>query len=543
VVAIVASNLMDSAYPKFPLPLAQIGFGVLIALTPFDMKLTIDPELFMGILIAPILFRESEEADILALWRIRKTVLFMVFGLVFVTVFVIGFSVHSLVPTIPLAACFCLGAALGPTDAIAVSSVSGRVEIGDRIMNILKGEFLINDASGVISFNFAAIALVTGSFSLIDASREFLILCAGGLAIGLAISFVKALSLKFLNRASRRNSAAFMLIELLTPLLCFFVAEKLGFSGILAAVIAGCRQALSVRRLEKFEAEFATLKKSVWGMITMVFNSFIFILLGLSLPTIIETVIRVDDYSLGFSALVGLFATFVLYAVRFVGVFIGARGMKEKNGKERLRNLAILTLSGVKGTVSLATAFSLPYALYGGKLFEHRSFLLFVVACVIIYSLIISTVFLPIIARTKRPRRRKSVHARIIRDVIGMVGDPDSACAKAVVMTLNRRAMQLEYDAPEDDQKKMTESIQREFVTREVIDEYDREIKRCFYLERQKLDEYIADGRVDEEEADEIRVQINTLENYAIRNVQSDAALRLYIMKKKRKRLTPRKKK
>jgi hypothetical protein len=138
--------------------------------------------------------------------------------------------------------------------------------------------------------------------------------------------------------------------------------------------------------------------------------------------------------------------------------------------------------------------------------------------------------------------RRKSVHARIIRDVIGMVGDPDSACTKAVVMTLNRRAMQLEYDAPEDDQKKMTESIQREFVTREAIDEYDREIKRCFYLERQKLDEYIADGRVDEEEADEIRVQINTLENYAIRNVQSDAALRLYIMKKKRKRLTHRKK-
>ncbi|MDR2163268.1 MAG: sodium:proton antiporter [Clostridiales Family XIII bacterium] len=647
VVAIVVSNLMDSAYPKFPLPLAQIGCGVLIALTPFDAKITINPELFMGLLVAPLLFRESEETDIAALWKVRKTVIFLAFGLVFVTVFVIGYSVHSLGPAIPLAACFCLGAALGPTDAIAVSSVSNRIQIGDRIMNLLKGEFLINDASGVIAFNFAALALVTGSFSMINAGTEFLLLCAGGLGIGMAVASVKSFALRSLRGASIRNAAAFMLIEILTPFLCFFVAEGIGVSGIIAAVTAGSRQMFAVRKLERFEAEFATLKKSVWEMITVVFNSFIFILLGLSLPSIIKAVVYVEDYSIGFAIGVGLFATGVMFAVRFLGVAVGARGLGGKDPKEKLRDWAILTLSGVKGTVSLATAFSLPLALYGGEVFGHRDFLLFVTACAIIVSLVISTIFLPIIAKPKRPRRTGNMYARIIRDVVREVGASGGEYADAIVIYLKRRARQLEYEGLGVEQRREADEIKREFAEREVrllekqrkdgeiteaeyedcrmilhiitvmqdgspakqyynrmrfafrligrakgvkpgvcggddtalsarvrsifwsntgrigallerkysggkddilarviegrvdvavlvmeryygktlrrrLDEdYDREVKRCFGLERRKLDEYLNEGRISEDEADEIRVQINTLEIYAIRDLQS----------------------
>ncbi|MDR1496381.1 MAG: sodium:proton antiporter, partial [Clostridiales Family XIII bacterium] len=467
VVAIVVSNLMDSAYPRFPLPLAQIACGVLIALTPFDAKITINPELFMGLLIAPLLFRESEETDIVALWRLRRTVIFMVFGLVFVTVFVIGFAVHSLVPAIPLAACFCLGAALGPTDAIAVSTVSNRIEINDRIMNILKGEFLINDASGVISFNFAALALVTGSFSILDAGLEFLLLCAGGLVVGFVVSAIKSFALKNLNRASVRNSAAFMLIEILTPFVCFFVAEGLGVSGIIAAVTAGCRQALSVRSIERFEAEFASLKKSVWNMITVVFNSFIFMLLGLSLPSIIRSVVTVEDFPLGFSLGVGVFATGVLFAVRFVGVAVGARGIGEKEPKEKLRGWIILTLSGVKGTVSLATAFSLPLALYGGEVFAYRNFLLLVTSCVIILSLTISTILLPLIAKPKRHRRKDSVYVDIIRDVIPEIESSCASCTQAVALQMRQRARQLEFEELGAEQKREVGVIKKEFTESE----------------------------------------------------------------------------
>jgi CPA1 family monovalent cation:H+ antiporter len=643
---------MDSAYPRFPLPLAQICCGVLIALTPFNETITINPELFMGLLIAPLLFRESEETDIAALWKIRKTVIFMVFGLVFVTVFIIGFSVHSLVPAIPLAACFCLGAALGPTDAIAVSTVSGRIEISDRIMNILKGEFLINDASGVISFNFAALALVTGAFSALDAGKEFLLLCAGGLAVGFVIASIKSFALKNLRRASVRNSAAFMLIEILTPFICFFVAEGFGVSGIIAAVTAGSRQAFNIHRIERFEAEFATLKKSVWNMITVVFNSFIFILLGLSLPSIIKSVVSVEDYSLSFSIGVGIFATVMLFAVRFVGVAIGARDIGEKDPKEKLRGWIILTLSGVKGTVSLATAFSLPLVLAGGERFAHRDFLLFVTACVIILSLIISTVFLPLIAKPKRKKRRDNIYANIIRDTIPEIESSCEVCAQSVAIQLRQRARQLEYEELGAEQKREVGAIRKEFAEREfalltqqrdsgeitedeyedchriltlinmiqngstlrqlfnrllfalkllnspggakrkagerrltdydrihalfwantgkigttleskyrgndqfvlsriierridiatmVMDryygasagralgeEYDRLIKRGFDLERRKLDEYLEEGRVNEDDADDLRIQINNLETYAIRDVQSDMRRRV----------------
>jgi CPA1 family monovalent cation:H+ antiporter len=649
IVAIVFSNLMDSAFPKLPLPLIQIACGVAIALTPLDTEMSIDPELFMGVLIAPLLFREAEEADIPGMWRLRKTVVFMVFGLVFLTVFIVGFSVHSVVPEIPLAACFCLGSALGPTDAIAVSSVSNRIEIGGKVMNILKGEFLINDATGVISFNFAALALVTGAFSLFDAGISLLILCSGGIAVGLVIGQVKNYAVRTLKRASIRSSAAFMLIEILTPFLCFFLAEHLGVSGIIAAVTAGTAQAFRVHRLEKFEAEFASLKKSAWEMITVVFNSFIFILLGLQLPSMVESVSESPWYSVGFAMVVGLFATVLLFAVRFVGVVIGARDIGESRLKERFRSWALLTLSGVKGTVSLATAFSLPLVIQGNSEFIHRDILLLITACAIIYSLIISTTLLPLIAKPKPLVCQNCTYVRIIRDVIPLIREQGGQSADAVVIHLKRRARELEYEDMEKSERKALIALRREFFQRELVllekrhkdgilaegeyaiyhrllsiiagmtegslfsrgikvmtfafrsksssarefakwinesrmndgqireifwqdtseigdmllreygeemesiisrvieeridlmsdvmerafgehigihlhEEYDRAILRCFDLERSILSKYIADGIVSDEEAHSIRVDINTLETFAIEDYHNDAA-------------------
>ncbi|MDR1816080.1 MAG: sodium:proton antiporter [Clostridiales Family XIII bacterium] len=659
-IAIVFSNLMDSAWPKFPLPLLQICCGVVIALTPLKTMETIDPELFMGLLIAPLLFRESEEADMLALWKIRKTVIFMVFGLVFLTVFVIGFTVNSLVPEVPLAACFALGAILGPTDAIAVATVSNRIQIDARIMNILKGEFLINDASGVISFNFATLALVTGTFSLFDATIEFFLLCVGGFVVGWIIETVKEYFLRTLKRGGIRNTAAFMLVEILTPFLCFFLAEEFHVSGIIAAVTAGSMQAFRIHKLEKFEAEFTTLKKSIWEMITVVFNSFIFILLGLQLPRIIQNVMLVPAYSIGFAMLVGLFATGVLFAVRFVGVVFGAREIHENEMKERLRSWLILTLSGVKGTVSLATAFALPLIFDNGKVFVHRDFLLFVTACVIVYSLVISTSLLPVIAKPKKHVRRNHAHIAILEEVIPVVEKSGNTCANAVAIHLKKRIRELEYEDFGEDERKFAQTLRSEFIAREMTllekqrkngditqdeyavyfhlfavsaamqegtalrryvnrmrfqlrlsgktadamrkgamdkvsgrriqeifwantgeiadeidkkygkrddkilsrlveervevatavmeraygeslqqrlhEEYNREILQGFALEREILAQHIADGKVSAREADEIRVEINKLETFAIESVQSDVTRRLVVSRANKRR-------
>ena len=608
---IVLSNILDSAFPSFPLPLIQIGLGVIIALTPLDIRLELEPEIFMGVLIAPLLYREAEEADLAALWRVRREVIFMVFGLVFVTVFVIGFSVNYFAVTIPLAACFCLGGILGPTDPIAVKSVSGRIHIDKQVMSILKGESLINDATGVIAFNFAALALVTGQFSVGQAALKFVVFCAGGLAVGLLVSFVKNLIMRSLKRARIHNAAAFVIIDMLVPFLCFFIAEAAGASGIIAAVTAGTRQALLMRHVDIFEARFSVIKNSFWDMISLVFNSFIFILLGLELPVIVPDLHEKAGFSVGFAMSIGLLATGVMFAVRFVGVTVAARGLPGETKMERVRNRIVLTLSGVKGTVSLATAFALPLFIAGGQVFRERNMLLFITACAIIYSLVIAIVVLPLIAKPRVREVKKYGFITVLQDTIERL-EEDDGFSEAVVLRLKRRLDELEAGGgkgsdgkgsdgkgsdgkggggqaggkpeagggkgsggkgsggkgsdgkegggqaggkPEAgrgkggrkkkaDERNAHEAerqliIQKAMVgelTEEEFAAYNRQLKECFVIEREVLAGYVRDGLISEEESDEIRVEINTLENFTIEEIQDNIAARLLIRGRNRRR-------
>ena len=466
---IVLSNVLDSALPSFPLPIIQIGLGALIAVLPFEITIDLKPEIFMGVLIAPLLYREAEEADLVSLWKVRKEVVFMVFGLVFATVFVIGFSAKYFIAAIPLAACFCLGGILGPTDAIAVNSVSNRIDIDAKVMSILKGEFLINDASGVIAFNFAALALTTGAFSIGQASLSFLYICLGGLVVGLLVEAAKNYIVRSLKRNQIRNAAAFMIIELLVPFLCFFIANAVGASGILAAVTAGTRQAFLIRRLDIFEARFAVIKKSLWDMISLVFNSFIFILLGLELPVILANFYKGANYSIGFTMKIGLLVTCVMFAIRYIGIVIAARGLPGENRKERTRNRVVLTLSGVKGTVSLATAFALPVIIAGGRLFkEERDMLLLVAACAIIYSLVIATVLLPIIAKTRIRKVGNEGRIAVLKSAIERVQQTDSDYREAIVVRLNRRQRELELEVHGKPGMRRYRQIRNEFFSAEM---------------------------------------------------------------------------
>ena len=184
-VAVLASSLIDQIIPRVSLPLIQIVIGLLIAVVAGgEVEVTLDPELFLVMFIAPLLYDEAKHADKQALWRERKPVLSLAIGLVVATTLVIGFLLNAFVPSIPLAAAFALGAALGPTDAVAVSSLSKQVDIPKRQASMLKGELLLNDASGIVSFQFAIAAVVTGSFSLVDAGVDFLVEFVGGLLLG-----------------------------------------------------------------------------------------------------------------------------------------------------------------------------------------------------------------------------------------------------------------------------------------------------------------------------------------------------------------------
>ena len=187
IAVVLASAVLDQLIPRVSLPLIQIACGVVVALLARGrISIALNPELFLVLFIAPLLFHEARVADKVSLWKNRRSMLSYAIGLVVAIVLFVGFAMNALVPSIPLAAAFALGAALGPTDPVAVASISKHADIDARQQTTLQGESLLNDASGIVSFQFAVAAVVTGTFSAAEAIGEFCIEFFGALAIGIA---------------------------------------------------------------------------------------------------------------------------------------------------------------------------------------------------------------------------------------------------------------------------------------------------------------------------------------------------------------------
>ncbi|MDR2295867.1 MAG: sodium:proton antiporter [Clostridiales Family XIII bacterium] len=475
--AIVLSNILGSLFPMLPLTLIQIIFGCLMALLMPEFKLYLEPELFMILVIAPLLFREADEADIHSLWALRKTVFLMAFILVFITVFAVGGAVNLLIPGIPAAACFALGAILGPTDAVAVFSLSSRIKIHENLKNVLKGEGLINDASGLIAFRFAVAALLTGGFSLYMAFKDLLLASLGGVLVGFVLSSVERWAVDVLKRLSVRSTGAYMLIEIMMPFLCYMFAEEFGMSGVLAAVVAGARQTPPLRKADLSEAEFGIAKSVTWDMITFTLNSLVFLLLGLQLPGIFAEVWSDPAYTHFFLLLCAALVTLILLAVRFFSLAVFAIDVVGDTIRVKLKNTLLLTLSGVKGAVSLATAFALPLSYGNGLYFPYRSLLLFITAGAIILSLLVALILLPIIADSvKRDNSESDMRIALLREVIvqlkeqfhGKAGGAKSAAARAVVKNYKERIRGIEDAEYDRREKKAVRSLWRFMYRTEI---------------------------------------------------------------------------
>ena len=466
-ITIIASSIIHHIWPKLPLQLIQIVFGVILALISNKTKIELEPEIFMVLIIAPLLYREAQEADIASLWRTRRQVFLLAFPLVFITMFAVGFAVHLLLPNLPWAICFAVGAILGPTDLVAVSSLGRRFKINDKVSNILKGEGLINDASGLVAFRFAIGVFLAGSFSLADASWQLFYVAIGGVLIGLIIATIKRQLTLYLRHFSVEHTTTYVLIELIIPFLAYELAEALGTSGILAAVAAGTRQAMVMRRTGLFEAELRAAKESAWQLVTFVLNGLVFLLLGLQLPHIIE---EIHDYhEHGWLYLVGviLTAAAMLMVVRFFSVWTFTGRELGKKLRERLRNISVLTLSGIKGTVSLSMALSLPIFMADGSIFADRPLLILITAGVIIFLLLLALITLPLIAEPKE-RPAGDIRVKIIRAVIARLSQEPGQNCNYVIASYRRRMHELIFDNYSPDDKKSLAKIRNKLFRAEV---------------------------------------------------------------------------
>lgn len=261
--AVSLSNLVNRFIPSVSVPIIQIVLGIVITWLPLHYELKLNPELFLLLFIAPLLFNDGRHADKEALWKLKKPILLLALGLVFVTVGVMGYFLNWLLPVIPLAASFALAAALAPTDAVAVGALEQKVRIPHRTMQILEGESLINDASGLVSFQFAVAAMVTGVFSFKSAGLSFISISLGGVVLGLLLTLVKYGVVKWLRRLGMENVTLHMLIEILTPFLIFMAAEELGVNGILAVVAAGIAHSFGYKKMNPEVAKLRIVSKSL----------------------------------------------------------------------------------------------------------------------------------------------------------------------------------------------------------------------------------------------------------------------------------------
>ncbi|RWP88409.1 MAG: Na+/H+ antiporter [Mesorhizobium sp.] len=392
---------------RVPLPVLQIAIGAALAWPVRGIHVEINPELFLLVFIPPLLFGDAYGAPKRELMALRRPILDLAIGLVFFTIVGFGYALHWLVPSIPLVVAFALAAVLSPTDAVAVSSIVDRNVVPARLMHILEGESLLNDASGLVMFRFAVAAVLTGSFSLAAASLSFLYAVAMGILIGVAALFVAAKLLQLLNRIGGVPAEAQVLVMVLLPFIAYLGAEHVGASGILAAVTAGLLTGGSgVFRFLGVSARMQTM--SLWTTLSFVFNGALFIVLGLQLPDIIR---HVPPELMSLHPIIQPAATVIaltlcLIALRFLWIWVGdiAAGIAARLGKRKVEPFGLRvrlagSVAGVRGAITLAGILSLPLAMPDGSPFPARDLVIFLAAGVIICSLVIASLALPTIAR------------------------------------------------------------------------------------------------------------------------------------------------
>ncbi|UVM28553.1 Na+/H+ antiporter [Pseudomonas sp. B21-021] len=414
------SRLVGRVIP-LPLPLVQIAAGALLAWPTLGLHVALDPELFLFLFLPPLLFSDGWRMPKRELWRLRGPVLTLAVGLVLFTVVGAGYFIHWLLPTIPLPVAFALAAVLSPTDAVAVSAISQN-RLPTPLMHMLQGEALMNDASGLVTFKFALVAAVTGAFSLANASLTFVLVAVGGLAVGVALSWLVGRLRAWMIARGWDDPATHVVFMLLLPFAAYVLAERLGASGILSAVAAGMMQ--SWLDLLPRQTSTRLLNRSVWSLLEFAFNGLIFLLLGLQLPDIIKAVVshetslwptlfyRCLDVVAIFLALVLLRFIWVQSIWRLSVLLRRLRGKGDLTQVPTARSCWLLTVGGVRGAVTLAGVMSVPM-LMGSEAFPERDLLIFIAAGVILLSLVAACIALPLLLRgiEKSPddKRRQEV--------------------------------------------------------------------------------------------------------------------------------------
>lgn len=403
--AVVVSGAL-ARVTRIALPLVQIGLGALIVLVT-GHTVDLEPDIFFLLFLPPLLFLDGWRIPKEDLFRDRAVILELALGLVLFTVLGLGLLIWWMIPEMPLAVAFALAAILSPTDPIAVQAIAARAPIPKRLMHILEGESLLNDATGLTCMRIAVIAATTGAFSIGSAIGTFVWLALAGVAVGVAVTLAINLAKGWISRRWGEDVGAQILISLLTPFAAYLLAEELHASGILAAVAAGITMSFSEQGALRSQSLATTRirRAVVWDAVQFTANGVIFVILGEQMPSILsraaEVVAGTSRPEVWWLAVYVAAIVGALAALRFIWVWTSLkltlyrrrhRGPPPKVG---LKLTMVMSLAGVRGAITLAGILTLPFALADGSPMPSRNLAIFLAASVIIVSLVVATLALP----------------------------------------------------------------------------------------------------------------------------------------------------
>lgn len=414
---------------RFPFPIMMVLGGIVIALIPRLPAVTLEPDLVLVVFLPPIVYSAAYAFPWPEFRSNLRAILLLAVGLVFATMTSIAVTAYWLIPGITLAAGFVLGAIVSPPDAAAAGAVLKNVRIPPRLANVLEGESLVNDASGLVAYSLAVLAVTTGTFSLIGATGDFIWVSVGGVAVGLVIGWIAT----YLH-AQIQDPPIAITLQILTPYAAYLPADHLGVSGVLSAVTAGLyvghRSNMILSPKTRLQGE------AIWGFLNYFINGTLFIMIGLQLPEIIQ---RLDAFRWWELAIYAGLVSGVTILVRFAWIF-GSAWIVRKRPSEDSFNLSngVLTVTswaGMRGAVSLAAALAIPMQIQTGEPFPQRDLIIFLTYCVIFSTLVLQGFTLPWVIRKA-----------------GVTGDGQAGIreAKARTMLLRESLALIDAEAAED---------------------------------------------------------------------------------------------
>lgn len=402
---LLISNVISHYIPFIPTALIQVALGMVLVLVYQDISFDIETEWFLLLFIAPLLFNDGSRFPREELWRMKGPILGNAIILVLLTTIAGGYFIHWLIDEIPLVAAFALAAILSPTDPVAVNGIAQRIRIPQKVLSLVRGESLINDASGLVAFNYAVAAVVTGYFSLSEAIFDFSYKFVAGGLLGLTLGLM-IIGIRLVLRKQGINDVTFhTLLQIMTPFLIFIVTEDiLHASGVIAVVVAGIVHSLVREQTETFIAEEQVVTENIWTIILFILNGIVFLLLGLNIPTSMSGVLENPNTSLWLIVSYVVAIGLMILGIRFVWAYLFSIyeyrfGRMEDSAKPSLKLTLYVSLTGVRGTVTMVGVLSLPFLLENGEDFPYRSLILFLAAGTILFTLIVATIFLPMLSR------------------------------------------------------------------------------------------------------------------------------------------------